>query len=52
MNLSAFGMPLVRFAMIAEAAERQTRVADNREIVQKRLREARMHGAALHRLME
>lgn len=40
-ELSAFGMPLVRFAMIAEATERQTRVADNREIVQKRLREAR-----------
>ncbi|NWG23564.1 MAG: hypothetical protein HXY30_03955 [Pseudorhodoplanes sp.] len=40
-ELSAFGMPLVRFAMIAEATERQTRVADSREIAEKRLREAR-----------
>lgn len=40
-ELLAFGMPLVRFAMIADATERQTRVADNRDFAEKRLREAR-----------
>lgn len=40
-DLAAFGMPLVRFAMIAEAAERKTRLAAAPEQAERRLREAR-----------
>lgn len=40
-ELAAFGMPLVRFAMIADAAERKTRVAGAPDQAERRLREAR-----------
>ena len=40
-ELAAFGMPLVRFAMIADAAERKTRIAAAPDQVERRLREAR-----------
>lgn len=40
-ELAGFGMPLVRFAAIAEAAERKTRFAGGQEQAERRLLEAR-----------
>ena len=49
-ELVAHGMPKSRFAIIAGAAEQQTRAGSDHDRIDRRLREAAINAAALRRL--